>query len=533
MNLSPASKSETGCSRVLFLSMDRLAVYHCPDRKSVWPFLFDNTAEGMRYFDSYLRDTPGINTFLLVDMVQEEFRQDVIPHVSGPDRRAIFMRKKQQFFKDTPYFHAELQGRENEGRRDDIVLYTALTNPAFVLPWMKLLMDNMVPLAGISSLPHLTRLLLDHLPGTTQQRLVVSLQSISGLRLTFFLNDKLKMSRLIDLPFCRTEYCIERIHDEVDVMIRYLNTMHLVDKDNPLSVCILTGAPVINELQKVITDSHGLRHHFVDVRVLAGQLGLHDRITALFCDQLLVYLLLTRKMSNYYATQEELRYYRWRNAGKIMHLVGTSIICTTLFWSGLNYIAGNAYERGSANVAKKAEYFDVLDRFARKQMPQMKITPVDLKRLSDISNELEQQRVEPFDMLQMISTVMNQFPMLQLEQINWNSNAEPVVNVDDAVEKQTIETTTATVPEINRIQRFQTATLNGYIQAFDGDYRKALEMIGEFSAALKNLSQVKDVSILTPPLDIGPEASLEGNSVTIPHNARFSIKIVMELHIET
>jgi len=528
-------KSETGCRRVLFLSMDRLAVYHCPEQKSVWPFLFDTTEAGMRHFDRYLRETPPVTTFLLVDVVQEEYRQDVIPHVSGPDQRALITRKRQQFFRDTPYFHTEIQGREEKNRRDDIVLFTALTNPILVQPWVKLLMENRVPLAGICSLPQLTGLLLDHLPGNPQQKLVVSLQSISGLRQTFFRNNKLQMSRLVDLPLCRTAYCIERINEEVKVMLRYLNSMHQLDDNKPLAICYLTGAPVLHDLQISMSDNPGFHHHFIDVGDLAVLLGLYDKIATPFCDQLLVYLLLTRKLPNYYASREELRDYRRRKAGLLMHSAATGMICTTLLWGAFNYINGSAYSYRISAAAQKEEYFELLNRIARKKLPALQVAPLDLKVLSDISHELQQQRAGPLEMLQVISKVMNRFPMVQLEQISWSANATMVVNDTDTDTgaRQSGATSAVTRSGINSAQHYQEATLYGSVHEFEGDYRKVLDMIGSFSEALENTEQVHDVTILDLPLDVGPATSLEGSSVTVPGDARFSIRVVMELHIET
>ncbi|MGH8119767.1 MAG: hypothetical protein ACRESK_04040, partial [Gammaproteobacteria bacterium] len=129
--------------------------------------------------------------------------------------------------------------------------------------------------------------------------------------------------------------------------------------------------------------------------------------------------------------------------------------------------------------------------------------------------------------------VMNQFPMVQLEQITWSANDESAVNVTIAEVQQSDATAAATGDEINGTQSTQTAILYGSIHAFDGDYRKALDMIAAFSAALKNTSQVRDVTILSLPLDVAPEASLEGSSVAVPATAGFSIRIVMESHVET
>ena len=45
-------------------------------------------------------------------------------------------RRLAQSWRDTPFRCAHIQGREEGGRRDDIVLLSALTNPATLAPWL-------------------------------------------------------------------------------------------------------------------------------------------------------------------------------------------------------------------------------------------------------------------------------------------------------------------------------------------------------------------------------------------------------------
>jgi hypothetical protein len=510
--------------------MDRMAVYHRQGGKSVRPFLFDVAGNGLRHFARYLQETPRMTTCLLVDVVQEEYRQDVIPHVSASDRHAILTRKKQQYFRDTPYCHAEIQGRAAEGRRDDIVLYTALTAPDLVRPWIKLLMEHRVPLAGICSLSRLTGWLLDRLPGASQQRLVVSLQSISGLRETCFLNDKLKMSRLVDLPFGNAAIRAAHIRTETEVMLRYLNTMCTLDAGKPLAICYLADASIIQELRELTENTALIQHHFVDVAGLAQQLGLQEKIAAPFCDQLLVHLLLERKIPNYYATRDELRYYHRRNAGRVMHAASAGLMFTGLCWGGMNYIDVADYSRRITSLTGKAEYFSSINRIARSRLPVTGIAPADLKMLGAMAHDLERQKATPFDMLQLISKSMEQFPLIQVEQIIWSTTADPV---SAGVEREVGKHTNIPVQAGTGDQRYQTATMDGYISPFHGDYRGALEMIDAFRTELENATQVRDVGVLSLPLDTGPAASLEGNSNAAPGVARFSLKIVMESPDET
>lgn len=527
----------SGCEsdrRILYLSMDRVAVYHRHGGKCAWPFLFDVGGHGLQHFHRYLQETPRITTCILVDVGQEEFRQDVLPHVSVSDRQAIIARKKQQYFRDTPYFHAEIQGRAAEGRRDDIVLYTALTSPALIRPWAELLLEHKVPFAGICSIPRLTGWLLDYLPGAHGQRLVVSLHSIGGLRQTCFLNDKLQMSRLVDLPFGNATTRVLYIHAETEVMLRYLHSMGTLDPTKPLAICYLADGPILEELRGKTINTAQVQHYFVDVAGLATQIGLTEKIAVPFCDQLLIHLLFLRKIPNYYATRDELRYYHRRNALRIVHAASAGLMFTGLCWCVLNYIDGAAYSRRAVSVTEKADYFSSMNRIARSRLPETGIAPAELRTLGAMALDLEQQKAVPFGMLRLISKGMEQFPSIQVDRIEWNGSPDSAAGTAAAGSVSIAgKNINDPAPAEKGEHRLQMATMYGYISPFHGDYRGALDMIDAFRAELGEAAQVRDVDVLSLPLDTGPGASLEGSSIAAPGVARFSLRIVLESQDET
>ena len=106
---------------------------------------------GATAFERYLAGMADVPTHLFTDLAEEDFRLDTIPHVGTGDREAILARKLAQIFRNTPYRHALLQGRETEGRRDDRVIYTAITNGEVLRPWLEIIERLKVPLAGIHS----------------------------------------------------------------------------------------------------------------------------------------------------------------------------------------------------------------------------------------------------------------------------------------------------------------------------------------------------------------------------------------------
>ena len=160
MTLSPPSVSERTPKRVFYLSGHHLTVYEWHRGELVDLALFPADDEGLTEFPRYLARTNPVPAYLLVDVVEEEYRRDTLPHVYGRERSLLVEHRAARLFRDTPYWHVIFQGREQQGRRDDQVLYLAVTNPTLLRPWLTIMQQHRVPLAGIYSLPLLTGALL-------------------------------------------------------------------------------------------------------------------------------------------------------------------------------------------------------------------------------------------------------------------------------------------------------------------------------------------------------------------------------------
>lgn len=76
--------------------------------------MFDANKEGYEYFDRYLSETLKLPIYLPVDVFEEEFKHDTIPHLFGADRVSTIERKKSRLFRDTPYFYSKILGRNKK-----------------------------------------------------------------------------------------------------------------------------------------------------------------------------------------------------------------------------------------------------------------------------------------------------------------------------------------------------------------------------------------------------------------------------------
>jgi len=535
MTSSLKSKFDKSPRRVLFLSADKLAVYHWDKGKLGSSYLFDVGSDGQNYFNQYLQDTPNVPIYILVDVLEEEYHQDTIPHVYGADRRMLVDRKKSRLFRDTPYFHADFQGRQTKGRRDDLVVFMGLTNPGILKPWLVLLEKHKAPLAGIYSLTQITHSILELLPDPSEHMLVVSLQSISGLRQTFFHKNKLKISRLVNMPRYGTASYSTYIRDEIETIQRYLHGMHFTPEDKPLDVYLLANKELLKEIELVGVNATLIKYHFIDIELLFQNIGLDIDVATPFCDRLFAYQLLKHRPANLYAVPSETRYFKLRNMRRALQVASLFMILASVVWGGLNFMGGILYKQQAKNAENKTNFYNARYQIARERLPETAVTAANLELVVNIVQTLEKHKTTPFDMLKLLSVVVDKYPMIEIDEIEWAASTDPNLTFDGS-KKSATDQAVLGVNIVNTEESYlyyQIAAMKGHLSEFDGNYRVALNTIYEFNEVIKSLPSVHDASIMTLPLDIGSDADLEGAAGSGPGKANFSVRIVMGIKNES
>ncbi|MCW5626908.1 MAG: hypothetical protein KIT73_19485, partial [Burkholderiales bacterium] len=148
---------------------------------------FDDDEAGHAGFAAWLRGVRAAPVSLMVDMVDEDYRFETLPHTSGRDRKALVERKLKQLYRSTPYYAATLQTHEKGKRREDRFLYSALTAPETLAPWLAAIEARNLPVRGVYALPTVTAAAARLLKLEQPNLLVVS-KHLAGLRQTFLKN---------------------------------------------------------------------------------------------------------------------------------------------------------------------------------------------------------------------------------------------------------------------------------------------------------------------------------------------------------
>lgn len=531
------SRFEFNNRRALYLSAHKAAIYHWRGGDLASSYLFDGNDEGRAYFERYLHETQKSPIYIITDLFEEEYRQDTIPHVFGPDRNAILERKKGRLFRDTSYFYSRVIGRETEGRRDDRVLMTAITNPKLVKPWVKLIDAYKVPLAGIYSLPLFSESVIRHIEEPSSHLLMVSLQSISGLRQTFFLDGQFRISRLVQMPRYGTEPYAPHIREEVERIRRYLNSMRLITMEEPLHICFLMSAELLEEVKKEYSESTSTRYDFYDINTLLEKAGSKHKVSTPFSDKFFVHQLLQRKPRNFYASNTERRYFTMRNLRYGMIVSSALLMLAGAVWSGFNLMGGLGYKQSSISAANKAEFYDMRYQLARERLPQTPVEPEDLKVAVELANKLEEHKTSPLQMLKLISAGMDRYPSVKLDNFQWQASTDPNIKLgaenNPATSRGQASIGHSMVSNTDTgYDYYQVALVNGHLDPFNGDYRDAIDRINQFADTLRARDNVHDVSIVSLPLDVSSQASLQGNANSASRAANFAVRIVLGVHHE-
>jgi len=496
--------------RIFFVSSGRLQVFH-HDGTPREPIEFRADEEGLASFAAYLEQPWKDPVYVLVDFVEEEFREEDVPHVFGADRQALVRTKLARLFRDPTYSHAEFQGRAADGRRDDRVLFTALIRPDLLAPWMGLLSKNKTPVAGVYSLPLVSRELLRALKLESRYLLLVTLQSTGGLRQTFFREGRLKVSRLAMLPDPSPAKFTAAMLGEVERVRRYLNSLRMLPGDEPLEVYVLAPQRVAEEVERHSPTSITARHHVIPLAEAARKVGIRGPYEERFSDRIFVHLLARRAPANQYAPASQTRYFRLHRLRRGLVAASVILLMGGLAVSAANFVDGLSAIQDGSSAMRQAEFYRARYERARTRLPDTPTEPRNLKRVVEAIGVLDRFRTSPVAMLQVLSLGLEAFPAVQLEELRWRAATSPTapVNGDDAtpVVKETPDPQPPSALTVYQVARFKAR-----LDPFEGDYRQALEAVRRFAEHLRTIPGVEEVQVESLPLDIGPDASLTGDA---------------------
>jgi hypothetical protein len=486
---------------LLFLSADRLHAQLVAGGETVLQRDFTDTPEGRDDFASVLLTTK-CPTYLLTDLIEEDFRHEIVPHLIGSSRDALFQRKFDQFYRGTPFRKATLLQRQKTGRRDDDILFSSLTNPGLILPWLDIMLAQQTPLAGIYSVPQISEPLVKDL--ASQHLLLISWEKFSGLRQTYFSDHRLQISRLTPVHAELTFQ--DAVVNELGRTYQYLKSLSLLPAGQILDVRILCHANDRSELQNKLPNDADVRYEFADIDEVGKKLKLKQRFTDSDASQIFLQQLATTRPSTNYASAEHTRYYSLWQLRRVLNWSSVVLMSVSIVWAATTIWQSGVNSTAASELTAQAQRLSLETRQITQSFPVTDTPAADMKSSVSVMRKLDQYSYAPQSVLEPISAALGHFPQIGINELDWHDSAtEPVA-----------ANTRADVPA-------QIIMLKGDMQGFGDDYRAALAYLDSFK---KDLSQRGyQVTILTRPLDVSPTGSIANQSEAGENKLAFSFRL--------
>jgi hypothetical protein len=488
-------------SLMLFLSANRLHAQHMEGSQIVLQQDFTDTPDGRENFASFLQKV-YCPTYLLTDLIEEDFRHEIVPHLTGGSRTALIKRKFDQFYRGTTFHQATLLQRQKTGRRDDSFLFSALTNPSLITPWLNILLSQQTPLAGIYSVPQISAPLVKNHP--SNYLLLISWERFSGLRQTYFSEHHLQISRLTPVHTDMTFH--DAVVNELARTYQYLKSLSLLPSGQTLDVVILCHANDRNELQDKLPDDVDVHYDFADIEKVSRQFKINYRFTDSDASQIFLHQLATRPPQTHYASKTHTHYFALWQLRRFLNLASRALFAGMILWSAGNLWQSSNNATEAASLKNQAQLTLNEVQNITHAFPNTYAPAADMKAGVITKHKLDQFAPQPHDILTPISATLDRHTQIELDDLSWKMDAT------EPVESNTL----AEVPA-------QVITIKGHLANFANDYRTALNYLERFQQDLT--TQGYKVTALTKPLDISPSGNITDQREARKNALDFSMKI--------
>lgn len=480
---------------------------------------YDNGEAAWSAFDALLQQHPNTPVYLMLDTVEEEYRTEVLPHVRGGARRDMLQRKLGQLFRTVPYRATWLQGRAQGGgkRQDDVYLFLALISGELLRPYLDHIQRRRAPLAGIYLLPQISQALATQLKCPTPGALLVSCQQ-GGLRQSFFLNGRLRISRLTPFDPQAGMDVVQHYAEEVEKSRLFLYNSRLLPREARLTVQVLDFDNSLAALPAQLPQEAGLSCQCLSFEQVCAALGSATSRLPRDSEALHLHLLGKYPPPVSLAAAQLTGDFTVHRLRLGLYAASAALVALGVLWSGYNLVRGYANQSASkAVMADSARYRAQYEEAARR-FPAAPVSAEKLRRAVDAAMHIKQLGRTPEIFMQTLAHGLDAFPQVQLNRMEWRYGAGP-----SAIGTQAA---TPTPPWQQR------GEIEAEIRPFTGDYRSALTLIERFAAALRSQAGVAEVSIAKLPVNLDPSATLRGstqdNVETKPGAAQFKLNIVLK-----
>jgi len=519
--------------RIFYYSGYRLTVFHWNNNECIATYSFNPGDEGLDKFQTYLRATANTPARILVDLIEEDFKKESIPHVGAADRKAIVSRIiDRQYRKNIDFATFRVVDREKTGRKDDVILYSVLSNPEILDPWLEPMKEMGIAISGIWSLPLLTPRLFSKLKIKAHNVLLVSQQVPSNLRQTFIKNGKFESSRsaVVNLEDASIG---EYISTEVEQTIRFLANQRHIGFDEKIEIHVLCRKADIAEIQSKCLDTNLRIFHYHELKELEEALNCNIQ-SAEYTNGIYSYVCASQiiPVGNYGNKSTFIDYYGQLTSKALYSVSALLLLAATIL--SFSFVSESiVLDDEAITLRKQAEVISInYQKKLAAMEPRLKQAESMQSSVLLAENIKSNRVVSPLSFMSFISRTIarNEFHGTEITALSWKQNQAltiPVKNTRNVI-KETIDY--GKPSPINQV-----ASITGYIHISKYGLKESVHKVNALAKTLQDHELIIKTNIKRMPVDTRPEASidLEANqsikagSSTDKEQGQFEIELLM------
>jgi hypothetical protein len=508
--------------RILYFAGYRLKVFEWRHNKLLGSCSFEPDEEGFQNFSFYLKSAPQVPSQLLVDLVEEDFRRENIPHAMGAAHKALISRLVDRHYRDESHIHIEKLGREKDGRKDDKILLSALTNQALLKPWLDVLHECECPLAGIWSVPLISKQLLPLIAPNEKNVLLLSRLILTAQRETYFNNGSLLLSRQAKFDRDKRDsdnalFSKESLTSGVQQIQIFLTNQRIMAFNEVLNVYCMVPTEFLPSLTSKQLDSDKIKYHYVDLNGIFKHYKI-KKTEEYGADVLYSFLCARMPLlkDHYSPLKEKLFFHRYlvSNFIRIGALLGSLVL---LLSAGLLFL--NVKE-----IKQKRELMDVNQQLLAKRhaqdfvpLEQPLLDSPNIQASVELAKKLAIETANsPEKYFSIFSPVFSQpqFRDIYLESFEWKKHTpQELAQILAAQQASVSETKPDGYAEEVMVETSEDASmqvlvsLSGYVDRKGRSYRQMTQLVQGFVEQLNGLKGVTQLVVLKMPIDLRPGIS--------------------------
>jgi len=520
-------------SRVFYFTGYRLTVFHWHRKSFSGACSFEPDADGLDKFRQYLQTSENTPTKLLIDVIEEDFRTETIPHVYGKDRKAVLSRQLDRFFRSSgQYVYAEIIGRNKTGRKDDKVLIGGVTNPHLIQPWVQIIEDSGCPLSGIWTLALLSKQMLPIINTKKGPVLLISQQVNSNLRQTFLRDGKMLASRQSVINQDAED--ISNIGDfagpEVERTIEFLRNQRLVAGDEVIHIHVLGSNQQLESLEASFVSNALNDVHIHNISDIHEKMGMKD-LSGKFSDELFAWLCMSQMgLSSHYGEAKEYKQYYYTLGSAALYAMSVIVVSFALLITEANVSSALEHLKSIELISDQATEFKRVYKKKFEAYEPVFTHARSMNSAVDLADKIyRNSRISPLDFMIEVSSVLAQAGLgkIKIDQIEWTT--------EQYKENAGVKEIVVGNPDVTSEDPIQhVGLLKGRINISDNNYRGSVAQINKIILALLQHDRIEEVEAIDLPVEVRPEknfgdeSGVEMKAVPKSSSGVFSLRIKMK-----